>query len=171
MTRALRTLGLSYVKGIGVNQPSGVISRLNTPMVMPKLEEIKDLFSAIATQSRTLKALQIIWGNLIHKREENTAGARLVLQLLYHCRRLEKFKIMDVPTNCQTILGVWGSKDWKCLELETFELDFYRRQPDDGESSSNEEDAVKDLDKMGIYMLISQMLARLERAITLICRY
>ncbi|KAF9116176.1 hypothetical protein BGX30_006022 [Mortierella sp. GBA39] len=98
----------------------------------------QDLFSAIATQPRTLKALRIIWSNLIHKYEENTTGARLVIQLLDHCRRLEKFKIMDVPTNCQTILDVWGSKDWKCFEFETFELDFYRRQPDDGEDSSNE---------------------------------
>lgn len=33
------------------------------------------------------------------------------------------------------------------MELESFELGFYRRQPDDGEDSSNEEDAAEDLDK------------------------
>ncbi|KAF9545270.1 hypothetical protein EC957_011143 [Mortierella hygrophila] len=154
MARALRTLGLSYVKAIGVNQPSSVISRPNTPMNLAQSPpELMQLLWKVSGKNRygdfvklahdfrnscplfrTLK----MYCNFRQTaslatappiRESSTAGLikLSLVHLLVHYRRLEKFKIMDVPTNYQTILDVWGSKGWKCLELETFELDFYRR--------------------------------------------
>jgi hypothetical protein len=99
-----------------------------------------DLFSAIASHSRTLEDLEISWAVEGYIGHDTRAGAERILQLLTQCHRLKRFMVSDVPmVSLGVVFEVWKSRAWGCLELESFGVKFaWSGEDDDGEGSDEE---------------------------------
>ncbi|KAF9909756.1 hypothetical protein EC991_008079 [Linnemannia zychae] len=100
-----------------------------------------DLFSAIVSHAGTLEDLEISWAIKGYTGSDTRAGAERVLQLLTQCHRLQRFMVSDVPLgDLGDAFDLWKSQQWRCIELESFEIKFSWFGDDDDVEGSDDED-------------------------------